>query len=93
MTWDADLITGINSPFEFSCDRILTPVLYRSQSFDFTIKMYGSTFHMISLDIMPEEDVEEYELNDASERRNYLQRKNGKKNRPVAELQVKQKIT
>lgn len=78
-TWKADLITGINSPFEFSCDRILTPVLYRSQSFDFTIKMYGSTYRMVSLDILPEEDVEEYELNSAYEIRNYLPKEKWKK--------------
>jgi hypothetical protein len=63
----ADLVSGMTFPFEFSCDKNGTPILYRAQSFDFTIKIYGSVYHMVSLDIMPEEEVEEYESNSLSE--------------------------
>jgi hypothetical protein len=57
-TWEADLVNGINSPFEFQCSRHTTPALYRAEGFDFTIKMYGSVYHMISTDVLPDEEVE-----------------------------------
>lgn len=57
-TWEADLVNGINSPFEFQCSKYATPALYRAESFDFTIKMYGSVYHMISTDVLPDEEVE-----------------------------------
>jgi hypothetical protein len=57
-TWEADLMSGINSPFEFQCSKYSTPALYRAEGFDFTIKMYGSTYHMISTGVIPDEEVE-----------------------------------
>lgn len=69
----ADLVSSVTFPFEFSCDKDATPVLYRARSFDFTIKIYGSIYHMVSQDVLPEEEAEEYESTSSSESREYAQ--------------------